>query len=98
MRENPDNAPEKQVSYGLKLETLTDGQLFVETKDKIWLSAYASNNPRSCFHWQADATYAEAQRRGKGKIYSDAYRVTYEGCGHGDPHPEDGPLTKWEEL
>ena len=96
MRENPDNAPEVQEHYKVKLEAMTDAQLFHETNDKIWLSAHANNNPHSCFHWQADATYKEAQRRGKPKIYSDAYRVTYKGCGYGDPHPEDGPIMNWE--
>ena len=42
-----------------------------ECNDKIWLSAYASNNSASCYHWQCDACYDECDRRGKVKtIYS----------------------------
>jgi hypothetical protein len=78
---------------------MTDQQLFKECRDMIWFSVYANNNPRSCYHWQADYTYDEAQRRGKPKIYGDAYRVTYMGCGYSDPHPKDGPIQEeWPEV
>lgn len=40
---------------------------------RIWLSAYANNNPRSDYHWQADACYDEAARRGKPELYVQAY-------------------------
>lgn len=82
MRENPDNAPEKQTAYKKKLEGMTEEDLFKETKNKIWFSAYASNNPRSCFHWQCDATYSEWARRGKDKEYGRAHKQVMRECGY----------------
>lgn len=98
MRINPDNSPEKRAIYKAKLEAMPDGDLYTEAKRVIWLSAFANNNPQSCFHWQVDATYDEAQRRGKRKIYTDAYRYTFEAETGRDPHPEDGPIVDWEAL
>ncbi len=74
MRVNPDNAPDKQAEYRQRLTGMSDADLWKETKDKIWLSAYANNNPRSCYHWQCDATYDEWQRRdGHADRYSAAH-------------------------
>lgn len=73
MRNNPDNAPEKKEAYRLNLEALDEAALFTETKEKIWLSAYAANNPISCYHWQCDFTYTEWQRRGKVDDYGKAH-------------------------
>ena len=70
---NPSNAPEKQAAYKAKLQAMTDDKLADECSDKIWLSAYASNNPISCYHWQCDYTYDECARRGKPSIYSKAH-------------------------
>lgn len=61
--------------YGAKLEALTDEQLYEECVHNIWLSAFANNNPRSAFHWQADACYGETSRRHKDDIYERAYNV-----------------------
>lgn len=69
------NDLDKKPAYMEKLKSMTDEELFKECKDKIWLSAYASNNPRSCFHWQCDATYDEAKRREKVDLYSNAHKV-----------------------
>jgi hypothetical protein len=69
------NDLDKKPAYVAKLEAMTDDELYKECKDKIWFSAYANNNPRSCFHWQCDATYDEAKRRGKVEIYSKAHEV-----------------------
>ena len=74
MRVNPDNAPEKQEAYKVKLQAMTDAELLKESESKIWLSAFANNNPISCYHWQCDATYDEAVRRGKPEIYSQAHK------------------------
>ena len=73
MLRNPDNAPEKQVAYVEKLKGMTDEALFKETKDKIWFSAFANNNPHSCYHWQCDATYSEWCNRDKVDEYSRAH-------------------------
>lgn len=80
MRVNPDNAPEKQEEYKIKLSTMTDDELFNEANNKIWLSAYANNNPISCFHWQADATYNESKNRQKPEIYTRAYNKAVDSC------------------
>ncbi len=79
MRDNPDNAPHKQTEYRSRLEAMDDAKLFEETKDKIWLSAYAANNPRSCYHWQCDATYDEWDRRGKTDQYDQAHKQVSRG-------------------
>jgi hypothetical protein len=42
-------------------------------EDRIWLSAYAANNRRSDYHWQADACYDEAQRRSRPDLYKRAW-------------------------
>jgi hypothetical protein len=67
---NPDNAPENQEAYKANLAGMSDKELAKECADKIWFSAYANNNPISCFHWQCDYTYNECDRRGKVAIYS----------------------------
>lgn len=54
---------------------MDDAALEKECERKIWLSAYAGNNPRSDYHWQADALYAECERREKGDIYERAYKA-----------------------
>ena len=77
---NPDNAPEKQAAYKAKIAAMTDDELSKEMDLKIWLSAYANNNPRSCYHWQADATYSECKRRGKPELYTESYERQRESC------------------
>ena len=70
---NPSNAPENQKEYLTQLESMTDQQLREACNKMIWLSAYANNNPISCYHWQCDYCYEECQRRGKPEIYSDTH-------------------------
>jgi hypothetical protein len=73
-RMNPDNAPEKKELYKTKLQGLTDVELFSDTKEKIWFSAFASNNPASCYHWQCDYTYDEwVRRKGNSDEYGRAH-------------------------
>ncbi len=75
MRDNPDNAPEKKEAYKLKLQSMDNDKLFDETKSKIWLSAYANDNPRSCYHWQCDYTYDEwVRREGNSEQYGKAHK------------------------
>lgn len=76
--------------YAAKLQTLSDRELRKEAEQYIWLSAYASNNPRSAYHWMCSATYDEALRRDKVKqIYTAAYRELYEQETGTDPYPEE---------
>ena len=63
----------EQVEFVSKLQAMTDQELEAKTRDKIWLSAFAANNPRSASHWQCDACWDECQRRGKPLIYNRAW-------------------------
>lgn len=73
MRINPSNAPEKKAEYKTKLMAMPDADLSKECEQKIWLSAYANNNPNSCYHWQCDYCYDECQRRERVEIYTQAH-------------------------
>lgn len=61
--------------YADKLTTMTDDEFFEDCKKFIWLSAYASNNPRSDYHWMCDACTMEGWRRGREDIYDRAHQV-----------------------
>lgn len=67
------NYGKPRQEYADKLAALSDREFEDEAKNAIWLSAYASNNPRSDYHWHADTCYDEAQRRGKAEIYTRAW-------------------------
>ena len=67
------NIGEPRQEYADKLATYTDDQFVSVAATAIWFSAYASNNPRSDYHWHADACYNEAVRRGKPELYQQAY-------------------------
>jgi hypothetical protein len=71
--EGKDNYGKPRSEYVTSIEKMDDDALFKETKSKIWLSAYASNNPRSDYHWHVDAIYDEWVSRGKLERYSEAY-------------------------
>lgn len=70
-----DNYGRPRSDYTERLAAMDEAALFDECKQMIWLSAYAGNNPRSDYHWQCDATYAECARREKPEIYSRAHKV-----------------------
>lgn len=58
-----------------KLSIASDTELYDFCKQYIWLSAYASNNPRSNYHWMCDATYDECKKRDKVmEIYDKAHK------------------------
>lgn len=61
-------------NHGKPKADADDETLETETKNKIWLSAYAANNPRSDYHWHCDACYDECVKRGKPEIYQRAYK------------------------
>ena len=73
-----DNYGKPKREYIEKLVQMTDEQLFEEMKSKIWLSAYAANNPRSDYHFHCDATWDEGKRRGKSDLYGEAHRKVSE--------------------
>ena len=68
-----DNYKRPKSEYLLKLSNMDEKELFKECKDKIWLSAYANNNPRSDYHWHCDACYDECKSRDRMDIYQKAY-------------------------
>lgn len=61
-------------TYAAQLAAMTDEELLEEATSKIWLSAYANNNPHSRYHDECDACYDEAARRGKEDIYRRAHK------------------------
>ena len=71
--EGADNYGKPKADYLARLSCMDDAALLDEAKSKIWLSAYANNNPRSDYHWHADACYDECQKRSKPEIYQRAY-------------------------
>ncbi len=78
-----DNDGNLKSDYLAKLTAMTDDQLRHECNDKIWLSAYASNNPRSDFHWQCDACYDECKQRNRPDIYTEEHaKLTREARGY----------------
>lgn len=70
-----DNYGKPRAEYITRIAGMDDDALLKETGDKIWLSAYAGNNPRSDFHWHVDVCYDEWQHRGKADQYDKAYKT-----------------------
>jgi hypothetical protein len=70
-----DNYGKPKSEYINKIAGMEYNDLMKETEQKIWLSAYAGNNPRSDYHWQCDACYDEwVKREGTGsKSYDKAW-------------------------
>jgi len=66
------DGPSRQ-EYADKLATMTDDEFLEACKKYIWLSAYASNNPRSDYHWMCDACILEGWRRNRDDIYQKAW-------------------------
>lgn len=68
-----DNDGQPKETWLKALQAKDDKAFVKEAETSIWLSAYANNNPRSDYHWQASACYDEAKRRGKPELYTKAY-------------------------
>lgn len=73
-----DNYGKPRQEFADKIAAASDTEYLKIAEDKIWLSAYANNNPRSDYHWQADACWEEAMRRGKPDLYSEAWHKARE--------------------
>jgi hypothetical protein len=72
--EGKDNYGKPKSEYVNKISNLDYDSLLEETKQKIWLSAFASNNPRSDYHWHVDVCYDELIKRdGNDSGYVKAY-------------------------
>ena len=68
-----DNRGNPRQNYADKIAGMDDAAFLKDAELHIWLSAYANNNPRSDYHWMADACYDEAKRRGKPELYRQAW-------------------------
>lgn len=68
-----DNHKKPKRAYLEKVVNMTDEELLKECVSKIWLSAFANNNPKSDYHWHCDCCYDECQRRNREDIYKKAY-------------------------
>ena len=69
-----DNYERPAQEFADQIAALDDKKFTKRASDVIWLSAYAANNPRSDYHWQASAFWFEAQRRGKPGLYEAAWQ------------------------
>ena len=67
-----DNYGRPRQEYLDILSSLSDDDLLKKCSDMVWLSGYAGNNPRSDYHWQADACYDECVKRSRQDIFEMA--------------------------
>lgn len=68
------NYGKPKIEYINSLRSMDVDTLLTEIKDKIWLSAYANNNPRSDYHWQCDACHDVCvERFGNADLYQQAW-------------------------
>ena len=70
------------TEYAEKLKAMTDLELVDEIGSKVWLSAYAANNPLSKYHDKCDSTYWEAERREKPWLYQQGWNKAWVSAGH----------------
>lgn len=75
MTQAHDNYGRPRQEYMNRLERMDGKTLQDECEQRIWLSSYAANNPRSDYHWQVEACYVECDRRNHREIYEQAYKV-----------------------
>jgi hypothetical protein len=68
-----DNFGKPRQDFADKLAAMDEAAYLKAAEQVIWLSAYANNNPKSDYHWQATACYKEAERRGDKALYTRAY-------------------------
>jgi hypothetical protein len=78
--EGNDNRGKPKSDYLARIKAMTDSELFKETEHKLWLSAYASNNSRSDYHWHATACYDEWMNRNKMGEYLKALEQAKANC------------------
>ena len=68
-----DNSGIPKSDYLTKIAEMSHEVLEMEVEQICWLSAFANNNPKSDYHWQADALYDECQKRNEPVIYVRGY-------------------------
>lgn len=76
-----DNYGRPRTEYRDKIVNMTEKEYIKEAEMKIWLSAFAGNNPRSDYHWHVDVLFEESQRRGKTELYNEAFEKAKRSCG-----------------
>ena len=69
-----DNYGNPKHNYFIKVKSMSDKELLEETEQSIWLSAYATNNPRSDYHWHVDACWDAWDLRGNLSGYEKAWK------------------------
>ena len=72
--EGKDNHGRPRQEWADKIAGMDTKAFEDQAEQVIWLSVYAHNNPRSDYHWKADACYDEAHRRGEPDLYTRAYK------------------------
>ena len=81
----------RQEDYAAQLADLTDDALVKAAENMVWLSAFASNNPRASSHWKVDMVSDEADRRGKPWLYQQGWNQAYRIGGY---EPSDDDLAR----
>jgi hypothetical protein len=71
--EGKDSYGNPRQKFADRIASADDAAFVKLAEERIWLSTYANNNPRSDSHWQVNACYDEAERRGKPELYTRAY-------------------------
>ncbi len=71
--EGKDNSGKPRQLFADKIASISDAEFLKVAEQTIWLSAFANNNRRSDYHWQADACAEEATRRGQPELYQQAW-------------------------
>lgn len=79
MLKGKDNYKRPRQEFADSIAAMDDEAFVKRAETVIWLSAFANNNPRSDYHWQADACYSESKRRGNPELYSRAYKKAVRG-------------------
>lgn len=101
MTDNHDARDGVKGEYAQKLAALQDDGLVEEVNRQVWLSAFASNNPRAPAHWKVDECYDETRRRAKPWLYQRGYNQAYAACGFApsadDIEAEKGPALQKED-
>lgn len=66
----------------IKWSEMSEDEYLREAESQIWLSAFASNNPRAPAHDECDRAYDEAKRRDAMWLYRRAWNRAYQSCGY----------------
>ena len=72
----------KLKKFRTELEAMNDDDLTGRVEHFVWLSAFASNNPRSDYHPKCDATYDECNRRKKPWLYQRGWNRAFASSGY----------------